>query len=93
MLRLGDAQLDLGTRTVRRETGEEVELSAREASLLGVLAGRPEQVFSRRDLLQRVFDDAETDNIVDTYVHYCRRKLGPGVIRTVRGVGYRLGRA
>ena len=93
VLRLGDARLDLAARTVVRATGEEVELSAREAALLGLLAARPEQVFTRRDLLHRVFDDAETDNVVDTYVHYCRRKLGPGVIRTVRGVGYRLGRA
>jgi two-component system response regulator QseB len=31
--------------------------------------------------------------VVDTYVHYCRRKLGRGAIRTVRGVGYQLGSA
>ncbi|MCU1596130.1 MAG: DNA-binding response regulator, partial [Frankiales bacterium] len=34
---------------------------------------------------------AESDGAVDTYVHYLRRKLGRGVIGTVRGVGYRLG--
>ena len=42
-------------------------------------------------LLDRVFDDAESETVVDTYVHYCRRKLGRGVISTVRGLGYRLG--
>lgn len=93
VLRLGAARLDLASRTVWRDTGEEIGLSAREAALLGVLAGRPGQVFSRQDLLRRVFDDAGTDNVVDTYVHYCRRKLGADVIRTVRGVGYRLGQA
>ncbi|TDU83316.1 two-component system response regulator QseB [Kribbella voronezhensis] len=84
--------LDLASRTVRRTRGDEVELSEREAALLGLLAARPEVVFSRSDLLDRVFDDAESETVVDTYVHYCRKKLGHGVISTVRGLGYRLGR-
>lgn len=78
-------------RRVHRPSGADVELSEREAALLQMLASRPGQVFSRRDLLARVFDDAESDGAVDTYVHYLRRKLGRGVIRTVRGLGYRLG--
>jgi two-component system response regulator QseB len=83
--------LDLATRTVRRTDGSAVELSEREAALLGLLAARPGAVFSRGDLLDRVFDEAESETVVDTYVHYCRRKLGRGVISTVRGLGYRLG--
>ena len=78
-------------RLVRRPGGDEIELSAREGALLHVLAGRPTQVFSRSDLLTRAFDDAESDGAVDTYVHYLRRKLGKDVVRTVRGLGYRLG--
>jgi len=93
VLSLGTRSLDLATRTVRGPDGSEVELSEREAALLAVLAARPQQVFSRSDLLARVFDGAESDNAVDTYVHYCRRKLGPDVVRTVRGLGYRLGSA
>jgi two-component system response regulator QseB len=83
--------LDITTRTVRRTDGASVELSEREAALLGLLAARPGVVFSRADLLDRVFGDAESETVVDTYVHYCRRKLGRGVISTVRGLGYRLG--
>jgi len=83
--------LDVAQRTVRRDDGTEVTLSEREAALLGMLARRPKQVFSRGDLLVRVFDEAESENVVDTYVHYCRRKLGRGMIVTVRGLGYRLG--
>jgi two-component system response regulator QseB len=83
--------LDLATRTVRRTDGGEVELSEREGSLLALLAARPEVVFTRRELLDRIFDEAESETVVDTYVHYCRRKLGKGVIRTVRGTGFRLG--
>jgi DNA-binding response OmpR family regulator len=48
-------------------------------------------VFTRPQLLQLVFDRADTVGTVDTYVHYLRRKLGREVIDTVRGVGYRLG--
>jgi two-component system response regulator QseB len=91
VLRVGTASLDLEARVVRLEGGEEVELSQREADLLAVLAQRPGQVFTRDDLLARVFSDAESPTVVDTYVHYCRRKLGKGVIRTVRGTGFRLG--
>jgi DNA-binding response OmpR family regulator len=92
--------LSLGTRTLSPEqrlvTGggqPDVELSPREAALLEVLARRPAQVFSRTELLDRVFDDADTTGSVDTYVHYLRRKLGRDVVRTVRGSGYRLGSA
>jgi len=84
--------LDLANRTVRRTRGDDIELSEREAALLGLLAARPEVVFSRPDLLDRVFSEAESETVVDTYVHYCRKKLGHGVISTVRGLGYRLGR-
>lgn len=93
VLALGHRHLDLATRTVRGPAGEEIELSEREAALMAALAGRPQQVFSRRDLLERVFSEAESENVVDTYVHYCRRKLGRDVIKTVRGLGYRFGKA
>lgn len=85
--------LDRRERTVRSAAGGIVELSEREAALLALLASRPGQVFTRQDLLNRVFDEAESGNLVDTYVHYCRRKLGRSVISTVRGLGYRLGRS
>jgi two-component system response regulator QseB len=84
-------RLVVADRVVRLSNGHLVDLSEREAALLAALAMRPKQVFSRRDLLERVFGDAESENVVETYVHYCRRKLGRGVIRTVRGLGYRLG--
>ena len=78
-------------RVVEADDGTRVELSEREARLLRLLASRPRQVFSRQDLLSRVFEDAESDGAVDTYVHYLRRKLGRSIIGTVHGVGYRLG--
>lgn len=71
----------------------EVSLTERECDLLELLARRPTVVFTREDLLARVFDSAGADNTVDTYVSYLRRKLGHGVITTVHGLGYRLGRS
>ena len=91
VLRVPGGVFELATRAVTLNGGELVTLSEREADLLGVLAGRPAQVFGRASLLSRVFDDAESENVVDTYVHYLRRKLGKGVVRTVRGLGYQLG--
>jgi DNA-binding response OmpR family regulator len=91
VVRLPYGDLDVETRTVRTRDGRSVELSARESLLLGTLARRPSQVFSRGALLREVFPDADSDGTVDTYVHYLRRKLGRSAIRTVRGVGYVLG--
>lgn len=91
-------QLNTDTREIAPTGGNQnlstgpVRLSERECALLTVLATRPSQVFSRRDLLNLVFAEAESEIVVDTYVHYLRRKLGRGVVATVRGLGYQLGR-
>ena len=68
-----------------------VSLSERECALLVTLATRPSRVFTRDDLRGLVFEDAQSE-VVESYVHYLRRKLGPDVVATVRGRGYRLGR-
>ena len=96
MLPLGTRTLDVESRLVLAadaDPGPGVSLSERECQLLELLARRPRQVFSRADLLERVFTDAESEAVIDTYVHYLRRKLGRDVIRTVRGLGYQLGSA
>jgi two-component system response regulator QseB len=85
-------RLTVQSRTVELEDGSSVTLSEREAALLTLLARHPRQVFSRADLLDGVFESAEDEGVVDTYVHYLRRKLGRGVVDTVRGLGYRIGR-
>lgn len=82
--------LDLDTRQVSVTGQQRVRLSARECALLATLAGRPRKVFSRDELRVLVFDDATVET-VETYVHYLRRKLGRGVIDTVRGAGYQIG--
>lgn len=86
-------RLEAARRLVRAQDGREVVLSRREAALLEVLARRPRQVFTRAELLGLAFAGAEDPGAVDTYVHYLRRKLGRGVVETVHGLGYRLGRS
>ena len=85
--------LDVGTRQVTLASGGIVDLSERECSLLELLARHPRQVFSRAEILDRVFTEAEDQGVVDTYVYYVRRKLGRTSIATVRGAGYRWGSA
>lgn len=71
--------------------GGSITLSRGECRLLEVLAREPGRVIERQALLRSVFPEAIDLGVVDTYVHYVRRKLGRDVIVTVRGVGYRLG--
>jgi two-component system response regulator QseB len=84
-------RLVVSARSVVSTSGETQFVSERECALLAVLARRPQRVFSRDELVAEVFHDAEDDGVVDTYVHYLRRKLGRASIRTVRGLGYQLG--
>ena len=71
--------------------GNEVDLSAREFTLLEIFLRNPGQVLSREQLLDQVwgFDFDPGSNVVDVYVGYLRRKLGASAISTVRGMGYR----
>ena len=91
VLHVPGGELDLATRSVLTESGDEITMSERETMLLSVLARSPRRVFTRRELVESVFEAAEDEGVVDTYVHYLRRKLHRGVVVTVRGLGYRLG--
>jgi DNA-binding response OmpR family regulator len=87
----GDVVLDLRRRRAR-VAGREVDLSAREFALAETFLRHPGQVLSREQLLSLVwgYDRDPGSNVVDVYVGYLRRKLGDGLISTVRGMGYRL---
>ncbi|WP_198668809.1 response regulator transcription factor [Homoserinimonas sp. OAct 916] len=93
VLQIPGGMLDTASRSVTRSGIDGVvPLTEREGDLLEKLARRPGQVFSRGDLLSSVFADADDAGVVDTYVHYLRKKLGRECVLTVRGIGYRLGR-
>jgi two-component system, OmpR family, response regulator QseB len=92
VVRVPGGSLDVEAREVTLDHGDMVSLSGRETDVLVALARNPRRVFSRDELLESAFDDADDPGLVDTYVHYLRRKLGKDSVLTVRGVGYRLGR-
>ena len=91
LLRAGGITLDVRTRRAS-VGGHTVELSAREFSLLEMFLRHPDQVLSREQLLATVwgYDFDPGSNVVDVYVRALRKKLGNGVVSTVRGMGYRL---
>ena len=87
-------EIDGATREVLRE-GEPLRLTAKEFDLLYFLARHPRRVFSRQQLMDRVwgYRDYAGGRVVDSHVARIRRKLGedgndPRFIRTVHGVGY-----
>ena len=93
ILRVGDLEMDLVSRTVRRG-GRDIEILPREFQLLEYLVRNAGHVVSRTMLLQHVWDlhFDPTTNIIDVYVGRVRRKVdGQQVyplIHTVRGIGY-----
>jgi DNA-binding response OmpR family regulator len=89
-LSAGAVDLDLRSRTARLD-GRQVELTAREFSLLETFMRHPGQVLSQVQLMDRVwgYDFDPGSNVVEVYVGYLRRKLRKDLIQTVRGAGYR----
>jgi DNA-binding response OmpR family regulator len=89
-IRAGDVVLDLLTRTVEVD-GRSIELTSREFALAELFLKHPGQVFSREQILSRVwgYDYDPRSNVVDVYVGHLRRKLGKDRILSIRGMGYR----
>ncbi|MPN22446.1 Transcriptional regulatory protein TcrA [bioreactor metagenome] len=95
VLAVGDLSLDPGSHRVWREETE-IELTAKEFSLLEFLMRHRDQVVTKSQILDSVWDPefAGDTNIIQVYVSYLRRKVDEPFsrhsIETVRGVGYRL---
>ncbi len=95
VLSVGDLTFDLATKQAIR-AGHGLDLSPKEWGILELFMRNPNQILSRVQILNRVWDYGfdPGSNIVDVYVGYLRRKLNrPGLsplIHTVRGAGYRL---
>jgi DNA-binding response OmpR family regulator len=94
-LQVGDLTLDPTIHCAIRGD-KEIYLTVKEFLLLELLMRHKGQVLRRSQILDHVWDfDTElTSNVVDTYMHYLRRKIDKGfdqqLIQTIRGVGYRL---
>jgi DNA-binding response OmpR family regulator len=93
----GPLHIDVTAREVHVE-GAPIELTRTEFDLLAALSGRPRMAFSRRQLIDAVWGEGWVgdEHLVDVHIGHLRRKLGddpvaPRFIRTVRGIGYRMG--
>ena len=95
VLKMADLEMDTATRDVRR-AGKAIELSPREFSLLELLLRHPNQVLTRTQIIEHVwnFNFYSDMNVVDVYIGYLRRKIDrdfePSLIQTIWGVGYRM---
>lgn len=94
VIRVADLEVDLGRREARRG-GQAIDLTAREFALLELLALRANQVVSRLEIWDKLYDtDVDgTSNVVDVYISYLRRKVDRGrspLIVTRRRQGYML---
>jgi len=88
-LSFGDLTLDLAAGTAVRGGGADIELTGRESQLLEMLLRDPRSVLSREAAIERIWNGAAVENIVDRYIARLRRKLGdPSPIRSVWGVGF-----
>jgi DNA-binding response OmpR family regulator len=96
VVRLGGLELDYGRHRVRVD-GREVTLTPSELSLLSLLAGAPDRVFTRREIMQHLWDSTYVgdERACDIHVSNLRRKIEqdpsqPERLLTVRSVGYKL---
>jgi len=89
---LGALVLDLDSQSATWR-GQPVELQRLEFMLLKKMAEDPQRVFNRAQLEDSLYGWGEgaESNTIDVHVHHLRKKLGADVIKTIRGVGYRLG--
>lgn len=92
VLRHGDITLDVGAGKAS-VAGQDVELTAREMKILGYLMHRIGRIVSQTDLAEHVYalEDTRDSNTIEVYIGRLRKKLGRHAIRTVRGLGYRIG--
>jgi len=93
----GALSIDVAAREVHLD-GESVILTRTEFDVLEALSTRPKLVFSRRQLIDAVWDQTWVgdEHLVDVHIGHLRRKLGddpstPRYVRTVRGIGYAMG--
>jgi two-component system, OmpR family, response regulator len=95
VIEVGELKLDPATRQVWRGEAE-IELSAKEFTLLSVFMRNPGVVLSRMQLLEQAweYDFEHRSNVIEVYIRYLRRKIdnpfGVASLETVRGAGYRL---
>ena len=92
VLRIGAIEFDQAAGRVSVDNLD-VELTAQEQKLLFHLMSRPGRIVSQADLAEHLYamDDVRDSNTIEVFIGRLRKKLGRDAIRTVRGLGYRMG--
>jgi two-component system, OmpR family, response regulator QseB len=92
-IRLGALEVTPASRTAALD-GTALELTGREYQLLETLVRHPGRAYSRDQLEEALYgwDQEVASNAVEVHIHHLRHKLGPGWIRTLRGIGYAINR-
>ncbi|MCG6889009.1 MAG: response regulator [Gammaproteobacteria bacterium] len=90
-VQLGELRINRANRQVWFR-GVEVELNRREFVVLSEFVNKPGQVLARGQLEQALYgwDEGVESNALEVHIHHLRRKLERNLIKTVRGIGYRL---
>jgi two-component system response regulator QseB len=88
----GALEFDASGRTVRWR-GTPVPLTSRETALLELLLVNRGRILSKAQIVDKLYGFGEEidSNALEVFVHHLRRKIDPGIVRTVRGMGYALG--
>jgi two-component system response regulator QseB len=88
----GRLALDLNAMSASWD-GQLVDLPRREWMLLRLLVENPQRVYTRSQIEDALYGWSEgtESNAIDVHVHHLRKKITPDIIKTIRGIGYRLG--
>ena len=91
LVTIGEVCLDLRRKSVSRN-GSNIDITAREFTILEALVSMPGRIVPRADLEDRLyrFGQEVSSNTVEVFIHNLRRKLGDSFIVTLRGRGYRI---
>ena len=92
ILSYADLSLDV-EQHIAKFKGQAIDFSNREWAILIALVSYPNKIFSKANLEEKLYDlESEiSSNTIEVYMHHLRAKLGKDFIRTIRGLGYRLG--
>lgn len=92
VLQHGDIVLDPSAGSVQ-VAGKPIELTARELKVLSYLMHRMGRIVPQSELMDHLYalNDVRDSNTIEVYIARLRKKLGHDAIRTIRGLGYRLG--
>jgi two-component system alkaline phosphatase synthesis response regulator PhoP len=89
-LKLGNIEIDSEKYIVYKD-GKELSLPKKEFELLSLLASKPGKVFSRKEILNKIWgnDIIVGDRTIDVHIRKLREKLGDNYFKTIKGIGYK----